>query len=54
MKKSVYFAAAIRGDTLMASVVKKLIKHIRYELKIEVLSEHVGHDNPVEEFSPKI
>ncbi|MBS3093589.1 hypothetical protein J4456_03355 [Candidatus Pacearchaeota archaeon] len=50
----VYFAGAIRGDRIVADTIKYLIDYIKINLQIPVLSEHVGSENPVEEFARKI
>ncbi|OGZ62924.1 MAG: hypothetical protein A2639_01380 [Candidatus Staskawiczbacteria bacterium RIFCSPHIGHO2_01_FULL_34_27] len=54
MKKIVYFAGAIKGECIMKAVISELIKFVRDELGIVVLSEHVGEDDPNATLAEKI
>jgi len=44
----VYFAAAIRGDRALATIVQQLISFIKNDLHLPVLTEHIGYENPVD------
>ena len=54
MNKKVYFAGAIRGDRILAEIIIKLINYIKTDLKLQVLTEHVGSEKPIEAFAEKI
>ena len=51
--KIVYFAAAIRGDRVMADTIQEIVRHIK-ELGFLVLTEHVGANGPIATFAGKI
>lgn len=51
--KIVYFAGAIRGNRVMANVIKEVVRHIK-KLGFPVLNEHVGADDPIAAFAEKI
>lgn len=42
----VYFSAAIRGDVIAKKVVTELINYIQNDLRVLVLSQHVGAEDP--------
>ncbi len=52
-EKIVYFAGAIRGDRLLAPIIKGIVKFIK-DLGFVVLTEHVGADDPIDSFAKKI
>src|SRR3989344_4812651 len=54
MNKKVYFAGAIRGDRTLAEVIIKLVNYIKTDLNLQVLTEHVGSEKPIETFAEKI
>lgn len=54
MKPTVYFAGAVRGDRVAAETIQALIRFIRDDLDIPVLSEHLEADDPFEELGKKI
>ncbi len=52
-QKIVYFAGAIRGDRIMAKTMKEMVDYIK-DLGYQVLTEHVGTDDPIATFAGKI
>ena len=54
MEKKIYFAGAIRGDRCVADTIISLINYVKSDLGLQVLTEHVGTEKPVEEFARKI
>jgi hypothetical protein len=54
VEPTVYFAGAIRGDRTLGPLMKEMVRFIKEELEIPVLSEHVAEDNPQEAFAKKI
>jgi len=52
-KKIVYFAGAIRGERIMEKIIKDIVAYIK-NLGLQVLTEHVGADDPIASFADKI
>ena len=49
----VYFAGAIRGDRVMGYMIQEIVGYIK-GLGFQVLTEHVGSDDPIATFASKI
>ena len=52
-KKIVYLAGAIRGERIMEKIIKDIVAYIK-NLGLQVLTEHVGADDPIASFADKI